>query len=266
MSKLYRLKEYLSLDEAAKRLSLELKDNEINIFDVLDLVVSEQLKLSVKPTHSQVKAIFCDIQKPIVNLGALKIYAPEDDDRFIDNVQVGGSVTNRLKLIGYDGLLINLADDCWSFPLIGGNKLAIENYKRKLQGKSQINSFEGYIYIKGKESYLKLYHPKDNQLLLDQKALMIENYDPVTNFNDDLELIIKRIDLDNFIESLLQNDGDNFTIEDYQNFLFSLKELVCSKAKKWSQDEINNELDNTLKGMSKRRLETMWSMLNKKYK
>lgn len=95
---------------------------------------------------------------------------------------------------------------------------------------------------------------------------MIENYDPVTNFNDDLELVIKRIDLDNFIHSLLRNDSDNFYNEDYQNILFSLKELVCSKAKKWSQDEINNELDNLLKGMSKRRLESMWSMLNKKYK
>lgn len=232
MSKLYKLKEYLSLNEAAKRLSLELKDDEIDVSDILDLIISKKLRLSVKPTHSYVKAIFCEIQKPIANLG---------------------------------GLLINLKVECWDFPLIGGNKLAIENYKRKLQGKNLINSFEGYLYLKGTELYPKLYHSKNNQLL-DKQASMIENYDPVTNFNDDLELVIKRIDLDNFIHSLLRNDSDNFYNEDYQNILFSLKELVCSKAKKWSQDEINNELDNLLKGMSKRRLESMWSMLNKKYK
>ncbi|MBI0031672.1 hypothetical protein H3S75_10555 [Gilliamella sp. B14384G15] len=265
MSKLYKLKEYLSLNEAAKWLSLELKDDEIDVSDILDLIISKKLKLSVKPTHSYVKAIFCEIQKPIANLGGMLIYEPEGTDRFIDSVQVDGDITNRLRLIGYTGSLINLKDECWDFPLIGGNKLAIENYKRKLQGENLINSCEGYMYLKGTKIYPKLYHPKNNQLL-DKQASMIENYDPVTNFNDDLELVIQRIDLDNFIHSLLQNDSDNFCNEDYQNILFSLKELVCSKAKKWSQDEINNELDNLLKGMSKRRLESMWSMLNKKYR
>lgn len=165
MSKLYKLKEYLSLNEAAKRLSLELKDDEIDVSDILDLIISKKLRLSVKPTHSYVKAIFCEIQKPIANLGGLLIYESEGTDRFIDNVQVDGDITNRLRLIGYTGLLINLKVECWDFPLIGGNKLAIENYKRKLQGKNLINSFEGYLYLKGTELYPKLYHSKNNQLL-----------------------------------------------------------------------------------------------------
>ena len=76
-------------------------------------------------------------------------------------------------------------------------------------------------------------------------------------------LHITKQELDRFIQ---QAQGEDFTIEDYQKILYSLKELVCSKTKKWSQDTINNELDGIQKGMSKRRLESLWSTLNKTFK
>lgn len=49
-----------------------------------------------------------------------------------------------------------------------------------------------------------------------------------------------------------QIQDDSFTIENFQNILFLLKELLGFKARQWKQETINQELDNTLKGMSKK--------------
>lgn len=49
-----------------------------------------------------------------------------------------------------------------------------------------------------------------------------------------------------------QIQDDSFTIENFQNILFLLKELLGFKARQWKQETINQELDNTLNGMSKK--------------
>lgn len=156
----------------------------------------------------------------------------------------------------------------FDFPLTDNNVLEIKNLMRRNDGleefySDKIMDKQG-LYLSHLHEFYPIIRPLKK--LKGQEINDPNNYEVVNKLPQEVELVITKEELERFEKLLLEDSNENFTIEDYQNILFSLKELVCSKAKKWSQDEINNELDNTLKGMSKRRLETMWSMLNKKYK
>lgn len=88
----------------------------------------------------------------------IKIYKSETDNKIIDYVKCGENFTRSIKLKDH---IVNLKlNDYWHFPMIEGNRLAIENYKRKLNWQQSIDPFDSFIYLKGQNNYCKLYELK----------------------------------------------------------------------------------------------------------
>jgi len=232
-SKLFQLKKYLSIDETAKLLTISLGEP-INSIDVLDLILGNHILAKVKATHSKVKAILLSVHEPPATMGsAVKIYKSATNDEIIDEVKYGENFTSIIKLKGYKHFVVNLRlNDYWLFPMIGGNRLAIENYKRKLSGQLLIDSFDGFIYLKGLNDYCKLYELKKEKELIkiinERTEYNINNYVPVTEINNDIELIIATEEIKKFEQSLLDNleekkqdtDPTNLQIEFIRNLLF----------------------------------------------
>lgn len=231
-NKLFQLKKYLSIDDTAKLLSISLGESITNK-DILDLILDNHISLKVKATHSKVKAIPLSVYEPLATMGNLiKIYKSATDDEMIDDVKCGENFTHNIKLKGDKHFIVNLRlNDYWLFPMIGGNRLAIENYKRKLNGQSSIDSFDGYIYLKGDNDYCKLYTLKKEKNLMELVSehldYDINNYIPATEINNDIELFIEAEEIKKFELSLLDHPQEkkqdteptNLQIEFIRNLL-----------------------------------------------
>jgi hypothetical protein len=270
VSKLFQLKKYLSIDDTAKLLAISLGEPITNI-DVLDLILDNHIMAKVKATHSNVKVLPFSIEKPVVTIGnRVKIYKPATDDEVIEDVKCGENFTNQIKLKGYKHFIMNLAtNDYWSFPMIGGNRLAIENYKRKLTGQNLIDAFDGFIYLKTYNGYDKLYELKKEKdfikVLEESGDLNIDNYKPATEINNDIELVIEMEEIRKFEQSLLE-EPQEIDYEKSQLLIASiLKILKESSPKKWTQGELSDLISeqSQLKGLGKRKIDAFFSQCNK---
>jgi hypothetical protein len=270
VSKLFQLKKYLSIDDTAKLLAISLGEPITNI-DVLDLILDNHIMAKVKATHSNVKVLPFSIEKPVATIGnCVKIYKPATDDGVIEDVKCGENFTNQIKLKGYKHFIVNLAtNDYWSFPMIGGNRLAIENYKRKLTGQNLIDAFDGFIYLKTYNGYDKLYELKKEKefikVIEENGDLDIDNYKPATEINNDIELVIEMEEIRKFEQSLLEEPRE-IDYEKSQLLIASiLKVLKDSNPKKWTQGELSDLISeqSQLKGLGKRKIDAFFSQCNK---
>lgn len=270
VSKLFQLKKYLSIDDTAKLLAISLGEP-ITTIDVLDLILDNHIMAKVKATHSNVKVLPFSIEKPVATIGnCVKIYKPATDDEVIEDVKCGENFTNQIKLKGYKHFIVNLAtNDYWSFPMIGGNRLAIENYKRKLTGQNLIDAFDGFIYLKTYNGYDKLYELKKEKefikVIEENGDLNIDNYKPATEINNDIELVIEMEEIRKFEQSLLEEPRE-IDYEKSQLLIASiLKVLKDSNPKKWTQGELSDLISeqSQLKGLGKRKIDAFFSQCNK---
>ena len=293
-----KLKRWFTLEDAVKVLNAKLNTEEFTINDLLQYYLDGYLNLSVI-VHTYVYTYTCKmIPKPILKekdgkffLKEYSINGEEIEKNFSDYQEYiqymfgyferleNQCINNnrKLKSIKYKGKAEYFECDnlvCkqggtipFDFPLTDNNILEIKCLIYKNKGlkelTSNIDSQEG-IYLSNFDNFYPIIRPlkKLEKLEINDP----NNYEVLNKLPPEVELVIIKEEIERLEKLLVDNNNNNYTIDDYQRVLFSLKELVCSKAKKWSQDEINNELDNLLKGMSKRRLESMWSMLNKKYR
>ena len=259
-------RQHYSLDKAVKKINSYIPDKEhIDLDDLLHYALIGEIELFYPASHS------IDLGKQeVIELGHSFITEEYDFD---SSNEIAEWIKGKLNKERAITLLTNYGEiDIYNIRFI---KIENENFERIDLLLEFISSYLRISY--GDIDKLKNGQTVKTNTFLMPQTIVIENDNFPNNFDKVLpyvifpvqfefsinDVVITKEELDRFTQQI---QDDSFTIEDYQNILFSLKELVCSKAKKWSQDEINNELDNLLKGMSKRRLESMWSKLNKKYK
>ncbi len=142
MSKLFKLKEWLTLEEAAKHLSSVLGE-EVQVKDILQLALDKHLKLSAYLVNSAVvklgEIVGCDqikvIEVPLILLKRKNTTNEPEEKRY---------VTTSICID--DNHFINLdehvsyADGVWDLMMIGGERLEIEHMYQMLIGGVEVTS------------------------------------------------------------------------------------------------------------------------------
>lgn len=128
MSKLLRFKEWVTVPEAAKRLSTVFEE-EVAEADVLRLALDGHLKLSVNLiNHCEAKG-----GRVVSICEARKAQSLDDPERFV----VLGIPLSAEKIFELHEGIISL-QGVWDLPMIGGEKLDIENRYQLLTGGVQV--------------------------------------------------------------------------------------------------------------------------------
>lgn len=121
MGKLYKLKKWLTVDEVAQRLSIELEEK-VTKADVLQLAVDEKLKISVYFPHDWNGKV-CDITTDIEKASKFELITGFDGEAF--------RLYEYEKCNDYEFIKINTGirrfkAGVWELKLIGNSKIDLE--------------------------------------------------------------------------------------------------------------------------------------------
>ncbi len=301
-SKIYKLKKWLSLEDTAKRLSIEFGE-EISIGDVLQLAIDQHLKISVDFPHDWHGKI-CDIT--------------EDEEKASTFEEVTGIENELVRIYEYEKCseteYIKVLPEVYDFKagiyevkMIGNSKLDVEFLLKKelYSTATDVICLSGF-YVVTKEgeiverqSYFQ-HKPKIRDEFksilfktLTEKSILISE----EQFNDVINSIEKRIDpkISNFYypcPGIVEIEGANFVIQtkhldeflaslddepvslNLDNSLYLLGEVinaVKSKNKKWTQSAIIDEIltqrqEKQISGLEQRKIEEYFSTANRLFK
>jgi hypothetical protein len=177
MSKLFKLKEWLTVSDAAKRLSVTIGE-EVAVADLLRLALDGHLRLSVnfvnyaKARSGTIgvpgKARYLDV--PLDMKAAMRAKSPEEYQ--------GGYTTIRMGIPLNNGDVIDMDDDVvtlcgvYDLPMIGGERLDVEQEFQVLTGGPTLTleTLEG-AFVKSGELYLQLQEDEeDNEHVIGSRA------------------------------------------------------------------------------------------------
>lgn len=305
MKKFYKLKKWLTIDEAARRLSIEVGE-EVTNADILQLAVDEQLRMSVNFPHNWYGKI-CDITTDLDKGNKFKI--------------INGLDGNPFKLYEYekcnDNEFIKVTPDIiefkagvWELKLIGNEKIDLEWELRKESNLPQVDVFNlSGFYVKNKDGVVierqsTLYPDGYKELQKEIKRDFIESipeelsdkekadiFEKIKNrpistktFHypcagigeiDGSFFVIQTDHLNEFLASL-DSDVESSSKLDLDNAMYLLGEVlqtVGSRAKKWTQGEIIDKIlehrqneNISTKGLKQRTIEEYFSNANKRLK
>ena len=276
MKKFYKLKKWLTIDEAAHRLSIELGEKVTNA-DVLQLSVDEQLKVSVYFPHSWTGKI-CDLttDENIIKQNKKEIIG-FDGHPFIYSEYQRCSETEYIKI---DDNVREFRAGVWELKLIGNEKIDLEWQLKEEHGLPIVDIFNlNGFYVKNKDGivierqtklspdeYLKLQKEISNDIKKQlaksdipelEKTKIREKIDTKkfknTTFSypcaglgeiDGAFFVIQTEHLNEFLASL-DSDVDYNNKLDLDNAMYLLGEvlqILGTRAKKWTQSEIIDKI------------------------
>lgn len=168
MSKLFKLKEWVTLPEAAKRLAITLGE-EVTESDLLRLALDGRLRLSVNfVNHAYAKrGTIGDPEKaryedfPTDMPAALKAKTPDEYKGGYTKMQLGIHLASGEVIDMEDGIFT--LNGVYDLPMIGGDKLDIEHRFQMLTGGPavELQSMDG-AFVKSGEFYLQLQEDYEN--------------------------------------------------------------------------------------------------------
>ncbi|OOS00012.1 hypothetical protein B0186_06495 [Canicola haemoglobinophilus] len=330
MKKIYKLKKWLTLEETAERLSIELNEK-VTKADVLQLGVDEELKISIcipidltakkcefvkreECTYFNIGADFIFQMGGLVN----KIKEKLNLDNMLDDI-----LKERLDKIGFlneeplrDGRFMRISSNetrllsgVYELELIGNELLDIqwELSEEKKLPKADVIKLCGF-YVKDKNgdtfeiqskididehiklqkeiksdlkqataqsdlSYIKKTNvvEKINSLQFHKKVLTYPC--PSISEIEGAFFVVQTEHLNEFLSSLDDDNQNNLTLDNSLYLLGEVLNAVKSKAKKWTQGDLINEIllhrqnqNKTAHSLEQRKIEEYFSKANKKTK
>lgn len=167
MSKLFKLKEWLTVPDAARHLSSIVLGEEVTEADVLQLALNGRLRLSVHfVNHAKARCgkvvLYTDaepgaaIQSGLLTDGPKEM--PKDMAVAMRSEQEGEEVTDLMSLPIGDVRFLALSDDLitlqgvWDLPMIGGERLDVEHRYQKLTGGPSVTlqMLDG-VFVEGRD-------------------------------------------------------------------------------------------------------------------
>ena len=279
MKKFYKLKKWLTIDEAAHRLSIEL-GADVTKADIFQLASDEQLRISVNFPHDwdgKICHVTTDLElaskfKEITGLEGevVKIYEYEkcNSDEFI-------KVHPELYL---------LKAGVYEVKLIGNSKVDIENafkFERNLK-LTPVYNLAGFYVFTNNGIVIERQTIVDDIPYIELEGLERANkyekfHYPCSGIKeiDGAFFVIQTEHLNQFLASL-DSDVDSNSKLDLDNAMYLLGEvlqIVGTRAKKWTQSEIIDKIlerrqneNFSTKGLKQRMIEEYFANANKRLK
>lgn len=307
MKKIYKLKKWLSIEEAAKRLSIELGE-EVTESDVLQLAVDEQLRISVNFPHDWVgKVCYLTTDDNVVKESQKELIGL-DGKPFVHFEYRKCSETEYIKI---DYHIRHFQAGIWELKLIGNEKIDLEWELKANSGLPCVDviNLSGF-YVKNRDGIIieRQSHLNHKAKIRDDfKELLFEELNKNLNiardkFNELLNgiekdknypltpfyypcaglgeiegafFVIQTEHLNEFIASLDDelSNADKLNLDSALYLLGEVLQTVKSKAKKWTQGEIINEIlqfrqneNRVVQGLEQRTIEEYFSNANKRLK
>ena len=165
MSKLFKLKEWLTLDEAANHLS-SVFGEPVTIADIYQLALDNHIMLSVNFINlAEAKKVelieVADLEYKIVVPSGIKGFPEGKSFRVPINAKYPISREYWLKSIEPELLMIK---GLWDLPMIGDEKLTIEHlYQQETSGISIKEEPHKGVFIQRENTYFQLYNSFGNE-------------------------------------------------------------------------------------------------------
>jgi hypothetical protein len=199
MSKLFKFKKWLTLDETAKRLSLMLED-EISKIDVLKFALDGHLMVSILFANQTLARRASIISRDETKLFK-ELFPLYEDGKLDGKFSVYMDESNRKELaIETDSEILYLYDDAWDLGMIGGEVSEIKSYlcKELSLPREETTSLDG-CFVKNDDGQLF-------QLvgMLDK----IESAYPLGCFPDNCTIVVRTRNIEIFESSF---SGGNVT-------------------------------------------------------
>ncbi|OCA56560.1 hypothetical protein [Photorhabdus namnaonensis] len=288
MKKLFKLKEWFTLGETARRLTSSFEE-EISIADCLSLALDKRLMISVlldksvyavkaKLIKTTMRKQFSDCIKSTTNEGAvLNMLVGE---RFYTNEQLD----HEYEEIEREDVAFKLPHGIYDLPMIGAEELDVMHTFDTAQSRSPreyvniegafLNTKFGMVNILASFNKLTLEYNDKELALFDSVKNEFVDYKNYHNFfypDDglgDVEFICRREHIEKLEQSVL-NDGEAALALDDSLLIIGSMLSALKKAKpeskRWTQDALKGELEKTCP-ISARTLDKYFSEANKRLK
>nr|WP_315292903.1 hypothetical protein [Serratia proteamaculans] len=290
MKKLFKLKEWLTIGETAKRLTTSFEE-EINEADCLQLALDGHIIISallsssvyaigakkIKTTQRESLAPFIiSTSEDGVKAGML------DGEKFIPNHQLDYEYEDIKRI----GEVFSLRNGIYDLPMVGAEKLDVMHIFDLAQERAprEFVNIEGaflnteYGMVNVLASFNKLSFKTNGNgtmgLFDDTKEKFVDfdNYHEFFYPDDglrDIDFIFRRVNIEQFERSVLENENPSLTMSEsllvIGSMLNALKNAQTS-SKRWTQDAIKTEILENSQTIKSRTLDDYFSMANKCFK
>ncbi|KMK85315.1 hypothetical protein [Pectobacterium brasiliense] len=292
MKKLFKLKEWLTVQETAKRLSTSFEE-EINEADCLQLALDGHITISILCAHSQyaVKAkelletkrkLFAKGITKTTNEGAY--ISLLDDEIFFTNEELD----SEYLTIKRNGGIVRLEHGIYDLPtpMIGAEELDVMrlfDIKQNRKPREFVN-IEGPFIRYGENLYniMSSFNPieyrtgENNKLAyfdsVTGKQIDFENYWSFFYPDDGLgevEFVFRRVNIEHFEQNTLSGSDGKISLNEgllvIGSMLNALKKAKTT-SKRWTQDALKAEIGDIDNRLSARALDDYFSQANKAFK
>ncbi|TQN83107.1 UNVERIFIED_ORG: hypothetical protein FHU00_2601 [Citrobacter freundii] len=292
MNKLFNLKEWLTLEETARRLTSSFQEN-VSVADCLQLALDGHITISVLIEEYKL-GMLCkehdagkDLLRGFIDFMKAKGALPNELIQMAENRI--DSYPTETELRNY-GKVLKLSHGVYDLPMIGAERLNVHRLCASLQGREPTTmiSLNG-PYLKCEDSFINILEPfnRDNiewridetthSELFDKKQEQFideNNYHKSLYPAEDLgnaTLVFRRKNIEDFERCQIDNIDENSSItlngclEIIGSMLDTLKNTP-SKGKRWTQDALKSEMTDKSNSLSARSIDDYFSTANKLYK
>lgn len=288
MKKLFKLKEWFTLDETARRLTGSFEE-EISVADCLSLALDNRMTISalfgksfygvkskVKITSMREQFNFC-IKSTSSDGAFLEMLTGE---RFYTNEQLDA----EYEVIERMGGVFRLNYEIYDLPMIGAERLDVMYQFDLAQNRAPreyvnmegpfINTEFSMVNVLNSFNELTLKFNGTESMLFDP---VLDKYVDFDKYNEffypadglgDVEFIFRRANIEKFERSALEDNNSDLTIDEsflvIGSILSALKKAK-PEAKRWTQESLKAELENFCP-IKSRNLDDYFSEANKRFK
>ncbi len=291
MNKLFKLKEWLTLEETARRLTTSFQES-VSIADCLQLALDGHITISVLIEKTKL-GMFCkeeELSKDIIR-------------GFVDFMKGNGDVSDELIKLAEDGVdlypavtklrnygeVFKVGNGVYDLPMIGAERLDVQHQCSVMQGREPVAMIDlDGPYLKAGDSLINILEPfnKDNiewrvyksirSKLFDRKH---ERFIDENNYNAALypadglrnvEFVFRRENIEAFENSQIDDkDNASVTLNGCLEVIGSMLDTIKNthlKGKRWTQDALKSEMTNKRNSLKPRSIDEYFSLANKVYK
>ncbi|TAG27494.1 MAG: hypothetical protein EAZ37_04855 [Burkholderiales bacterium] len=232
MSKLYKLKKWVSLSEAASLLADGIKER-VEVSDVLQLALDGQVAISVLLINEAYArqcnpVALADVKfNEVIGLKGEKFHMPAEGRLFFQGEQAY-LIEKKVQ---------QLEEGLYDLPLCGGERIDVEHRFHQLQSGIERTAISlEHVFVRNQHGLLleiQSHYPSEKLTPFDESYFSGENYHPAGALPEDSEFVLRSEAIDKFLACFEQADSrvEKPLLTRERNTLLLIIAGLCKEAK-----------------------------------
>lgn len=288
MKKLFKLKNWLTLEETSRRLSTVFEE-QVSVADCLQLAVDGHIVISALLTTDRYA-----VRAKVISSTLRDILDPEHNSKVGEDIYIDNSDrTYKAEYLEsyYDHItksdeIITIPSGVWDLPMIGSEILDVEHALAQAQGRNTdaLVRTEG-IFVKDGDDLFHIMEMHSGIELRVNDNKQVEIYDkdfgdfvPYEEYQqffysidniENVDLVFRRENIELFENSQLDATNMDISLSESLEVIGTMLDAIKnveSKAKRWTQELLKFEMEERNPSLKKRRIDDYFSLANKCYK